>query len=199
VKTEAASRFCVAHQRYDDYIARDLVAYVDRHYRTLASRAHRGIGGLSMGGYGAVTLALRYPEVFAAAASHSGVVSPLYIGAHPFVAPATYAQSIDTLAALRTPFLSRYEMFWGTDLARWRENDPAQLAAALVRRGAVMPALYLDDGADDPFLEQNRALDWELTRLGVAHDFHVYPGAHNWRYWHAHVGESLAWMAAQIR
>src|SRR5580765_444325 len=67
---EAADRYCVPWPHYDDYIARDLVSYIDSHYRTRADRAHRGIAGLSMGGYGAIALALGYPDVFAAAASH---------------------------------------------------------------------------------------------------------------------------------
>lgn len=49
---------------WDDYITRDVVAYVDSHYRTIAETAHRGIAGHSMGGYGALTLAFRHPEVF---------------------------------------------------------------------------------------------------------------------------------------
>jgi putative tributyrin esterase len=62
VLREAAERACVRTFRYDDYIAHDLVSYVDAHYRTRADRAHRGIGGLSMGGYGALKLALAEPS-----------------------------------------------------------------------------------------------------------------------------------------
>jgi enterochelin esterase-like enzyme len=65
--TESPDRYCVAHERYDDYIAHDVVSYIDAHYRTRADRAHRGFGGLSMGGYGAIILALHYPNVFGAA------------------------------------------------------------------------------------------------------------------------------------
>jgi S-formylglutathione hydrolase FrmB len=85
-RKEPADQFCVPWQHYDDYVARDLVSHVDAHYRTRATRASRGIAGLSMGGYGAVTLALSYPGVFAAAASHSGVVSPRLLGPHPYPA-----------------------------------------------------------------------------------------------------------------
>jgi len=49
---------------WDDYIVKDVVGYVDSHYRTLASAEHRGLAGHSMGGYGALTLGFRHPEVF---------------------------------------------------------------------------------------------------------------------------------------
>ncbi len=49
---------------WDDYVTRDVVGYVDAHYRTLASAASRGITGHSMGGYGALMLAFRHPDVF---------------------------------------------------------------------------------------------------------------------------------------
>ncbi len=58
--------------RYEDFVVSELVAHTDRRFRTLASPAHRGIVGKSSGGYGALVLAMRHPDVFGAAASHSG-------------------------------------------------------------------------------------------------------------------------------
>jgi S-formylglutathione hydrolase FrmB len=195
---ESPGSYCVAHERYDEYIARDVVRYVDAHYRTLGDRAHRGIGGLSMGGYGALSIALHYPEVFAAAASHSGVVSPLYIGPHPFTEPARFATAVEQARPAAGPFWVRYQLFWGSDLERWRAADPAHMAEALRQRGLRMPALFFDCGRDDGFVDQNRALHSELTRLGIAHSYAEWPGAHTWRYWSTHVAQSLAWMAGQI-
>jgi S-formylglutathione hydrolase FrmB len=77
---EPRERYCVPWARYDDYVARDVVAWVDSTFRTRADRAHRGIAGLSMGGYGAVLLAAQYPDVFGAAASHSGALAPALRG-----------------------------------------------------------------------------------------------------------------------
>ncbi len=56
---------------YEDAV-RELVAYVDTHYRTMASRNHRAVNGKSSGGYGALVLAMRNPGLFGALASHSG-------------------------------------------------------------------------------------------------------------------------------
>ncbi len=61
-----------ANGRYEDFVVGDLVAHIDRRFRTLASPAHRGVNGKSSGGYGALVLAMRHPEVFGAVASHSG-------------------------------------------------------------------------------------------------------------------------------
>lgn len=58
--------------QYEDYLIDELVPYVDKTYRTLADRAHRGVTGKSSGGYGAMVQAMRHPEVFGAFASHSG-------------------------------------------------------------------------------------------------------------------------------
>ena len=198
VHVEAPDRYCVEHERYDDYVAHDVVHFIDSRYRTRADVAHRGVAGLSMGGYGAAILALRYPEVFAAAASHSGVVSPLYVGPHPFVGPVKYATTLEEVRSPSGSRFARYLNFWGTGLQRWRDMDPAHVAEQLVRRGARVPALFFDCGRDDGFVDQNRAFDAELTRLGIAHSYAEWPGAHTWRYWNAHVRESLAWMGRRI-
>jgi putative tributyrin esterase len=194
---ESPDRYCVERERYDDYVAHDVVRFVDSRYRTLADREHRGVGGLSMGGYGALSLALHYPDVFAAAASHSGVLSPMYVGPHPFVAPPRYATTPEEIRPT-TGFFQRYSSFWGSDLARWREADVGQSAELLLRRKSVMPAMFIDCGSDDGFVDQNRALHWELTRLGVTHEYAEWPGAHTWRYWSTHVRKSLSWLSQRI-
>lgn len=193
---EAPGRACVRSFAYDEYIARDLVAYVDARYRTVADRAHRGIGGLSMGGYGAMKLALAYPDVFAAAASHSGAISRLLVSRPPKLLPPRYAASADTL--LRGYFATAGVQLYGRDMATWRANDPATLAARLKESRGRMPALYFDVGTSDALLGENQAFDWELTRLGIAHTYREFPGAHTWRYWNTHVRESLPWMLGVI-
>jgi S-formylglutathione hydrolase FrmB len=200
---EPAATYCVPWPKYDEYIARDLVAHVDSTYRTLARREHRGIAGLSMGGYGAVTLALRYPDVFAAAASHSGVLSPLYAGPSPFAPPPRYATSIDTARARMGPLWPWMHPAFGNDTTAWLARDPARLAHHLLRedepRSARRPALFLDIGRDDSLLvDGNRAFHYELTTLGLTHRYTEWPGKHDWSYWRTHARESLAWLAHVI-
>ena len=199
VRREPAASYCVPWPHYDDYIARDLVARVDSAYRTRADRAHRGVAGLSMGGYGAVTLALRYPAVFAAAASHSGVLAPLFAGPRPFAAPVRWAPSVDSLRTLYRGYWTTLPLAMGRDTAAWWARDPGRLAARVRRdQPALTPALFVDVGTEDMLLGQNRAFRATLAALGMPVTYAEWPGAHTWAYWRAHVGESLAWMGTSI-
>ena len=197
--SESPSRYCVAQPRYDDYIARDLVRHIDANYRTRRAREARGIGGLSMGGYGAISIALRYPDIFGLAASHSGVRSPLYLGPHPFAQPVRYAQNADELKKATESLWPRYALYWGNDVDRWHAADPAHNAELARSRGQALPLLFFDVGTEDGLVDQNRAFDAELTRLGLRHEYAEWPGAHTWRYWSTHVPESLAWMGRHWR
>ncbi|MBC7788639.1 MAG: esterase family protein [Anaerolineae bacterium] len=201
-RKESSASYCVPWPHYDDYIARDLVAHVDSTYRTIALRAHRGIAGLSMGGYGAFTLALRYPDVFAAAASHSGVLSPLYGGPRPFSLPVRYATDMGSLRAGWGDFWPWIYPAFGKDTAGWAARDPARLAKKLATgtQGTQrMPALRFDSGKDDKLvIDGNRALHAELSAMGIKHQFVEWPGEHDWDYWKSHVPESLTWLASII-
>ena len=200
-RKEPAAAYCVPWPHYDDYVARDLVAKVDSSYRTRADRRHRGIAGLSMGGYGAVSLALRYPDVWSAAASHSGFVAPLLDGAGPFDAgnPPRYATDVAAMATRWRAYWASLPFAFGRDTMGWWARDPGRIAARLQRKDAArMPALRLDVGAGDQFLDQNRALHFTLDSLRIAHAYAEHPGAHDWTYWRTHVPESLAWLGARL-
>ena len=198
-RREPAATYCVPWPKYDEYIARELVAHVDSTYRTVANRDHRGIAGLSMGGYGAVTLALRYPDVFAAAASHSGVLSPRYAGPTPYVPPTRYAPTVDAARARYSPALWALMLpAFGRDTVGWHARDPATYARKLVASGARPPALLVDVGRDDPFLDQNRAFRADLSALGIPMRYVEWSGKHDWAYWRLHVVESLVWMGGTI-
>lgn len=203
VRKEPAATYCVPWPHYDDYIARDLVAFVDRRYRTIGTPASRGIAGLSMGGYGALTLAFAYPDVFGAAVSHSGVLSPrLRVGATSSD-PDRYGRNMSELAAGVRHLWPSLRAVFGTDTIAWRARDPQVLAERLlarVRRGeARLPLLRFDSGRDDLWTPQNRDLDAALTRLGIPHTYAEYPGAHTWDYWRARLPESLRFLLRAAR
>jgi S-formylglutathione hydrolase FrmB len=194
---ESADTYCVPWPHYDDYIARDLVAHVDSTWRTQADRRHRGIAGLSMGGLGAVALALAYPDVFSAAASHSGIVA---LGAGT-VRSSVPAVRFD-LAALRTAYTGLWDatvLAMGTDSISWAARDPRRLMERLLsRQPGAMPSLLVDCGVDDPFLVQSRAFRDAAARLGVPLTYAEHPGSHTWDYWRRHAATSAAWLATRL-
>lgn len=196
---ESVDAYCVPWPHYDDYIARDLVARVDSVYRTVPSRSARGIAGLSMGGYGAVSLALMYPDVFSAAASHSGVVSPLYTGPHPYAPPPRYATTEAELRANARALWPSMVLAFGRDTTGWWPRDPGRRAAQYrALHPEPMPALMMDVGTDDPYVDQSRDLHATLERLGIHHDYAEWPGKHDWSYWSRHARESLRWIGGRI-
>lgn len=194
---EPAASYCVPWAHYDDYVARDVVARIDSTYRTLAHRDQRAIAGLSMGGYGAVALALAYPDVFGAAASHSGALSLL-------LGPRRAGGQVRPPADLDELRIAWGRLWWSLDqpfgdLAGFRARDPAVLAERLVRRGGFRrPALFIDVGTDDFLLHQNRTFHHRLNELGYPHHYAEWPGTHEHAYWRAHVAESLAWIFSQF-
>jgi putative tributyrin esterase len=195
---EAAESYCVPWPHYDEYIARDLVGFIDGRYRTLADRRHRGIAGLSMGGYGAMALALSYPDVFSATASHSGVLFPA-LGDGRFPVLRTRFD-IDSLRASYPRWLwALQEAAFGKDSVGWAARDPSQLAAQLQeRQPGLMPALFADCGTEDFLITQNRAFRDAVQKASVQITYVEHAGAHNWDYWRRHVPESAAWLAARM-
>lgn len=189
---------CVRHRAYETYIVHDLIAEVDAKFRTIASRDGRAIAGLSMGGYGALVLAMRHPDLFAAVASHSGVDSLLYVGPHPYVAgkaelvtdPKTVLRGAGELGAwIRGIF--------GPDLADWKAHDPSTLVANL---SPGQLAIYLDCGTEDDFALNDAAsyLHDLLTARHIDHAFFLGPGHHDFAFWTARLPESLKYLRAHV-
>jgi len=196
---ESAERYCVRHPGYDDYIARDLVRQIDNTYRTEADGRHRGIAGLSMGGFGALALAAEYPDVWAAAASHSGAVELLALEVDSAAGTVTYAARPDTLRTTWPEIWPLLGPVFGTDAKDWFARDPVgRIAGMNAEARGRLPALYADVGTEDRLLLNNRALRAELARMGVPLEYHEYRGEHTWPYWRAHVTQSLTWLSRHI-
>jgi S-formylglutathione hydrolase FrmB len=157
--------------RYEAAILDDLIPLIDRTFPTRAERLGRCLGGLSMGGYGALRLALRRPDMFCSAVSHSGAV---FFGHAALPA--------------NDPNAEEFRRILG-DHPEGGPNDLYALAEKLDR--SMVPALRLDCGTEDFLLEANRDFHGHLTNLGIAHEYAEFPGAHDWSYWDVHVQEAI--------
>jgi len=198
-RTEKAATHCVRQPKYEDYMVHDLVAHVEATYSAVADRKARAIIGLSMGGMGALMLAMRHQDVYSVAASHSGVVSPLYAGPHPYVAGQAV---ISSAAGLEKRFSQdlreQAARVFGPDVATWRAHDPSALAASL-KPGSL--AIYLDCGTEDGFklADQASYLHDVLEKAQIKHTFELVSGDHSFSLWKLRIRKSLAFAAAELK
>lgn len=155
----------VAGDKFEDYVAKDLILEIDEKYRTIRERRGRAIAGLSMGGYGALKFALKYPDLFAFAGSLSGAFDA--------------AQNLDTL---RPEFRARLLEVFGKEGSPTRaQNDIFRLLDA--PHETPYPYFYLACGTGDFFLDTNRAFVRQLSSRKITYEYHETPGEHTWEYW----------------
>ncbi|MDB5936822.1 MAG: esterase family protein [Massilia sp.] len=146
--------------KYATYIGEEVVTFIDQRFRTVANRDARAITGLSMGGFGALHIAVNHAATFGAAGSISGGVDP-----RPF------PKNWNLAAALGDPV--RNAGYWnGLAII----NNVKRFAD-----GGIDVAI--DCGVDDFFAPTNRALHQRMLELKVAHDYTERPGGHTWAYW----------------
>jgi len=146
--------------RYESYITKELVPYIDANFSTKADPKSRAITGLSMGGHGALYLAIRHSDLFGAAGSTSGGVD-----FRPF------PNRWDIKKAL-----GEYE----SNKERWYEYTVMRQVELLKNKQL---AIIIDCGIDDFFMPMNLALHEKLLQLKIDHDYIERPGEHNHIYW----------------
>ena len=159
----------VDDQRWGDYVAQEVVAYVDSSYRTIARGSSRAIGGLSMGGLGAIQLALNHPGEFDVV----GLRSP----------------------ALRRSFDPDDAPFFG-DSSYYADYDPFVLVNRAPSLAGL--SLYIIIGDQDPWLDRTQEFRTLLDQKQVPYDWHVYPGRHSGVFFGSHLDEELAFYAAHL-
>jgi S-formylglutathione hydrolase FrmB len=197
---QSKDKTCVKNRAYETYIVKDLIAEVDGKYHTIASRDGRAIAGLSMGGFGALELGMRHTDLFAAAASHSGVDALLYAGPHPYVAGKAEIET-DVSKWGNSPAIAQIGIWvrgiFGPDVANWQAHDPAFLAQKL-EPGKL--ALYLDCGTEDDFVLQDGAqyLHDVLTARKIDHAWFLGPGHHDFSFWRPRLPESLKYLRDHV-
>jgi S-formylglutathione hydrolase FrmB len=160
--------------RYEDAIVKDFLPFVDKTYRTLSSPRSRLISGISMGGYGALLIAFKHPELFAGVSAHSAALFDTL--------PQAPQSPADRGAKYRYDLATK---LFGTppDAAFFQANNPLHLAranAAQIKRLKI----YFDIGESDRygFEKGNAQLSATLRAAGVAHEYTLAPGGHGWSF-----------------
>ena len=167
--------------RYEDFLLQEFVPLIENRYRIRAGRAFRGVAGISMGGYGALRFALKYPQTFSAVAVHSAAL-------------------FETLPEDASLMFGRNFRAFGSPLdpAYWDQNNPLTLARSA--SGLSQLQIYFDCGLQDSygFDAGARVLHEILEQRKVPHEFHLYPGGHDWQYIAEHFPESLAFLSRAL-
>jgi len=155
---------------------KDVIGFVERYFPVKKERRGRAIGGLSMGGYGAMKLALKFPKVFCSVVSHS---SAMHFAHAPIRAESPEWKHI----------LGDKSTGGKDDL--WAITDKLAPSKA--------PAIRFDCGKDDGLLDSNRKFHRQLLKRKIKHQYKEYPGGHTWGYWDEHVQEALKFHKKHLR
>jgi len=146
--------------QYESYITRDLLTFIDTHYSTIADRSARAITGLSMGGHGALYLAIRNPKLFGSAGSMSG--------------------GVDLRASTKMFDISKRIGSIETNHAEWDNRSVINMVNDIKNNEFN---LIIDCGVSDFYYLINAGLHRRLISLKIDHDYIERPGEHNWQYW----------------
>lgn len=146
--------------RYETYVAKELIDWIDSNYKTIPNRKARAITGLSMGGHGALYLAFRHQDVYGACGSMSGGVD-----IRPF--PNNWG-------------MKKYLGSQSEHPQNWEKNTVMKMLHLLTPNSL---AITIDCGTEDFFYDVNVRLHQELTYRNIPHTFISRPGVHNWDFW----------------
>jgi S-formylglutathione hydrolase FrmB len=166
--------------RYEDFFVRELVPFIDHHYRTIAAKDARGISGLSMGGYGALHLAMRHANLFGSVAASSAVLITKLPDPLPTEGRWRFYSRILS-HAFGSPISQAY----------WEENSPLTLAKDPSKFQGLK--IYFDVGDQDRYgFEKGAALlDEILDKENYPHTYALRPGGHGWEFLDQYMQHSL--------
>ncbi len=163
--------------KYFTFITEELPQICRSYFKGMTDRREDNlIGGLSMGGYGALKAAMTYPERYCGVISLSG--------------------ALDITRKNRPCNLPEWQSIFDFAMASPEElegtkHDLYAITREAVEKGAVMPDIFLWCGTEDGLIHNNRAYRDLLTQLGVSHTYTESEGNHSWLYWDMHIQPGL--------
>ncbi|GAB3026399.1 alpha/beta hydrolase [Spirosoma pulveris] len=160
----------IKNSQFETYLTKEVIDKIDRTYRTIPTPKGRVITGLSMGGYGALYLATRHPDLYCAAGSMSGALN-LDMNAWKLPPDATKGIKAE-FEKILGPFSQSPD--------GWASYSVVGMADKMKTNGLK---LVIDCGVDDFLIEPNRELHHRLVFNQTPHDYSERPGGHSWDFW----------------
>lgn len=156
--------------KFEDFIVKDLVAYVDSHYRSIPLRRARAVAGLSMGGYGATLIGVKHYKKFAAFGAFSGAVA--------------FGRSTGAPTDARRAEMDK--VFGAQNSPERAEKDPFALLEKMP--AAEQPMIYIACGGQDFLIQQNRDFVKLLADKKITYEYReISPRGHTWDFWDDHI------------
>ena len=169
-------------ENYEDFFIKEFMPFVEKKYRIKTEKKYRGIAGLSMGGYGTLIYALKYPQLFGAAAPLSaGIFTSDELKAMP---DNNYANVLARVFGSNLKGDARLTN-------QWYANSVLDIVAKESTDSLKRVRYWIDCGDDDFLTNANCLLHIELTNKHVPHEFRMRDGAHNWTYWRTGITDAL--------
>ena len=155
---------------YERWIADDVPEVLQQLISGVSTDSPLFIAGLSMGGFGALRIGVKYHHKFTAVAGHSSITN------------------LQQMSYFVEEYLQNFKQ------AEEMDEDVFQ---TIIHCQNNLPAIYFDCGEDDLLIAYNRELHLSLKKSNIKHSYTEYPGGHEWPYWEKHIAKSLLFFAAQ--
>lgn len=168
--------------RYEDFFITEFIPYIEKNYRVRTERRYRGIGGLSMGGFGSLLYTLKHPDLFIGCAAFS---SALFTDEEIINTPDNNYKNLN--AGLYGPDLKGKDRITPHLMA----NNPLYIVKNIDKKLLNRTRLYIDCGDDDFLYKGNSGFHVLLRDLKISHEYRVRDGAHQWSYWRSGLLDGL--------
>ena len=167
---------------YSEYVGIELVEFTRRIFPVSGKREDTFIGGLSMGGYGAIINGLKYSNTFSRIIALSS------------------ALIIDKIAGIPVDFkdgIADYNyysrVFGDVNKVKGSDKDPEALVLQMKKENKQIPEIFMACGTEDFLLAANRKLHDFLLAEGIEHTYIESPGTHDWKFWNEYIEKGLEW------
>ena len=176
-------------EKYEDFFIKEFMPSIEKTYRIKAEKHYRGLAGLSMGGHGSLVYALKYPELFAAAAPLSAAIfDDVTLASMP---DEHYNHVFGQLYGRGLKGKDRLNKAWYANSALKLVDEKSADALKQVR-------YWIDCGDDDGLSRANSLLHIALMEKHVPHEFRVRDGGHTWTYWRTGITDALAFIGTSF-
>jgi S-formylglutathione hydrolase FrmB len=177
-------------ENYEDFFIKEFMPSIEKTYRIKAQKRYRGIAGLSMGGYGTLIYALKYPQLFAAAAPLSAAVTD--DDAMQKMPDASYDNTFGQLFGRGLKSTERLSK-------TWKDNSILNLVNTKSPNDIRKVRFWIDCGDDDFLTKGNCLLHIAMMEKQIPHEFRMRDGAHNWTYWRTGITDALTFIGDSFR